>query len=455
MRKASISTPFNFQHVMHTESDKLPHLKESSDRDLTASFWAASMQHFPQGDIHGIEVCDLRNPRPASSNNASPVRASFDSSTNRLHPSPSMADMNDSPRPGLNSRTPSMVSLIADRNPPTMVHPAFRIAQEGPPSSTWTPGSGTQSVSSEVNRNLDVVPEEVEILSPPRIAGWNQSNSNADGIKSKRTSISSSIYSLVQPEDIGQDHQGSSVPSLSCGDSTDDEMDLASSTAPNSIYGSQKSKDRPKRQHDASLRSSPYEQAVRNISPRVSIARHQRDQSNMTIKPVINNVDSEINSWNPVTAFESPRTAPNPGLPEIERMTTLIDVSTLWNTLDTEQSNRPCTSGSFNFGSSLENPFLALPERSPLRRMSSAKTSMNVDTSRATNANKNRRSLADDCDGSPRPFKRLRALATSPSVTVRPLSRNKVSRSRTIVSAQTLHDAYAVPKKAEKFPVWV
>lgn len=85
LRKASISPPFNFEHVTHTARTQLPPLETVDERDLKAEFWAASAYQRPRRHLTGIKAEDLSAKLPAigvergspSSRPTSPVAVEF------------------------------------------------------------------------------------------------------------------------------------------------------------------------------------------------------------------------------------------------------------------------------------------------------------------------------------------------------------------------------------------
>lgn len=65
LRKASISPPFNFEHVTHTARTQLPPLETVDERDLKAEFWAASAYQRPRRHLTGIKAENLSSKLPA------------------------------------------------------------------------------------------------------------------------------------------------------------------------------------------------------------------------------------------------------------------------------------------------------------------------------------------------------------------------------------------------------
>jgi hypothetical protein len=57
--KRTISVPFNFQHITHTDSRQFPGLEETSEHDLASEFSAIRASQAPNREIRGIRVQDL------------------------------------------------------------------------------------------------------------------------------------------------------------------------------------------------------------------------------------------------------------------------------------------------------------------------------------------------------------------------------------------------------------
>ena len=64
LTKQTISPPFNFLHVTHTDRAKLPALETVDEKDLRGEFWSVSAYQRPRRHLHGIKAEDLRKKRP-------------------------------------------------------------------------------------------------------------------------------------------------------------------------------------------------------------------------------------------------------------------------------------------------------------------------------------------------------------------------------------------------------
>ncbi|PSK55701.1 hypothetical protein B9Z65_4579 [Elsinoe australis] len=353
-KKASISSPFNFQHVTHTQPRELPQLDLVSDRDLTLTFWASSAHQQPQNDLRGIKAEDIddaqRMSRPGSamvesrpnssseSVNFSRIRSSSigRDAAPRLRTSRSLSNASErsneeSRRPSMISRSASLASLIAEpRSPPTMVHPAFRDATPLPQHvMPWMQPSGMQTPPNELNRNLDVVPEEIESQSPRKSSTFDKMERAAIAGQRRFEENAASEQAHRSFSSIGSDGQDTStidmsVPSLSSGETWEDDIDFCYNMEAESTcdftYG------QGQNPHDSVL--APPRKVLADmdnhfdVSPRVSIAAHQRNRSSMTMTPFLAS-SSKLDLLN---AFENPRNAPGAPLPEINRLSSLFDL---------------------------------------------------------------------------------------------------------------------------------
>ncbi|KAK8213168.1 hypothetical protein M8818_002466 [Zalaria obscura] len=197
--KNTISPPFNFQHVTHTQRDHLPEINSTPQNELVSEFWAASAYQAPRSRLQGIKTEDIdlvrrlpgasRRPPPRPE----PPSKSFtfrhgpltgmtvnDSSEDLIqtlrHEDPDAitpAERASQPiqrsglRPNGLPRQLSSRSYVSQerRSPPTMIHPALRNLDSSPaefgPSPMGTPS--TRSVQTlDYGLGLDVVPEEIE-----------------------------------------------------------------------------------------------------------------------------------------------------------------------------------------------------------------------------------------------------------------------------------------------------
>lgn len=57
--KHRISSPFDFQHLTHTDRNQFAALQETSQNDLVAEFWAVRASQAPRRDLTGIKADDL------------------------------------------------------------------------------------------------------------------------------------------------------------------------------------------------------------------------------------------------------------------------------------------------------------------------------------------------------------------------------------------------------------
>ncbi|KAF2226635.1 hypothetical protein BDZ85DRAFT_293550 [Elsinoe ampelina] len=364
LKKASISSPFNFQHVAHTAPQQLPELDLVSDRDLTLSFWAASAHQQPQGDLRGIKAEEIENvqrqsrppsslieSRPISSSdsvNFSRIRSSSigREAAPRLRASRSLSNASatsndEGRRTGAISRSASLASLIAEpRSPPTMLHPAFRTATDAPPlpqpPMPWMQPSGIQTPCSEMNRNLDVVPEEIESQSPRKTDAFEKLDKspvsrNRTNVNPKDSHLSVSTVSSDGQDTNTMSQYDMSVPSLSSGETWEEDVDFcynmeAESTCDFSYGQNPFGSPNP---HDSVLAPTRKAQIESDnffdVSPRVSIAAHQRNRSSMTMTPFL----ASASKLDLDAAFENPRSAPDAPLPEINRLSSLLDLPML------------------------------------------------------------------------------------------------------------------------------
>lgn len=161
LKKNGISSPFNFQHITHTQKDSLPELESVTDRELMSKFLAASAHQAPQGHLRDIYT---RSPPVVLDQNRSlPVIASeagFAAPVSEVRRSLSQDGRSQSFTQNSLSSTERLGFVTGEqREPPVMVHPAFRGS-----SASSTPVYELPGMS------LDSVPEEIEHASPARPA---------------------------------------------------------------------------------------------------------------------------------------------------------------------------------------------------------------------------------------------------------------------------------------------
>ena len=107
--KDRISSPFDFQHLTHTNRHHFAALQEASENDLVAGFRAVRASQTPQRDLTGIKADDLHSDS-ASEESTPPARRSI--SAMELRPSPDFVDrvigVEESPQPSENPVRPSL-----------------------------------------------------------------------------------------------------------------------------------------------------------------------------------------------------------------------------------------------------------------------------------------------------------------------------------------------------------
>ncbi|GAM84180.1 hypothetical protein ANO11243_021730 [Dothideomycetidae sp. 11243] len=531
-KKATISAPYNFQHVTHTQPRELPQLNFVSDQELSLSFWAASAHQTPQSDLRGIRAEDIeeaqKSSRPESALESRPISADRNSTFSRaLSPSPregaspvlratrslsnaSAHSRDDSRRPSVISRSASLASLIAEqRGPPTMVHPAFRNTSEPTqvlptmPSMPWLSPSGMQTPTSEMNRNLDVVPEESEGQSPVKQA------------ESQKPALLSAVDRLIEESEFsgelqcsassfcseGQEtnttsHYDMSVPSLSSGETWEEDIDFCYNMEAEATCDFQwrHGKNPCASPHDSVFASSrkfptdagsPYD-----MSPRMSLGRYPSSKASTNVTPMLSSQDFATR-WD-AGAFENPRAAPgapapsDSPLPEINRLSSLLDLPMLQtDSLQTETRRSadgvsPRTpwmltgaknvldrSLSSSTRGSSERKYFVLPSPPPTSPLPPLPTAGSMLTKRATIGGRAEMSVLNDQEAPdtqmlPITTRGIQSLKSALPMRLRasrsvegPALRDKMSRSRSSPSVNALYEAHAIPKTAEKFPVWI
>lgn len=191
LKKNSISPPFNFQHITHTQKNQLPEMEAVTDRELVSEFWAASAYQAPQRELRGISAetieKDRRQWREIRQQNDAQLPDQLAFKKGQLAGTPSNVNDHSSYSPetpsdvdvttplsegkrsftqdgrsrsltlhgGLSSTERLATLGIEQREPPAMLHPAFR-----PPSAGSTPIYELPAMS------LDSVPEESEHATP-------------------------------------------------------------------------------------------------------------------------------------------------------------------------------------------------------------------------------------------------------------------------------------------------
>lgn len=367
--KLSISSPFNFQHVTHTQQNELPKLESVGDRDLVLGFWASSAQQFPQSDLRGIKAEDIderqratrSRPRSSQSQPGSPFSAScpfphdqlgglspggaiaaraqqlrkMSTTSTQSHP--------DLRAPSLRDRSPSLASLFSGpRSPPLAIHPALRNPAEWSPSisdvSSRQSNTLTDTPASEHSIGLDAVPEEHEhgsthaspLRSKHRRSGLildtrPQNCAEHNEPPTLNPSLDSTTSSGWQSRDETDGQWKRSQSSHCSGESWEDEIDYiyqaeAESTC-NFDWDSRAGSITAMDLRGFALQSPPIghlscEYSPANDSPRASIARHQRAKSSMVLANIPTIAD--VRDYLEVSgAPPSPLTATRMILPEI------------------------------------------------------------------------------------------------------------------------------------------
>ncbi|GAB7352739.1 hypothetical protein MBLNU459_g3092t2 [Dothideomycetes sp. NU459] len=194
-KKKSISPPFNFQHVTHTQQHQLPALKTVTDGELVSEFWAASAYQAPKHELVGIKADVIET--NVSRSNQQDLTSSFDAETdyftfthgplagmssslsvNKMLGGSSISDVDAispakqipaHPSPDTSSASFAFHSLSSrerlnsmsaePREPPAMIHPALRGQSEASSEDKPLPPTPMYEVPTV---SLESVPEELE-----------------------------------------------------------------------------------------------------------------------------------------------------------------------------------------------------------------------------------------------------------------------------------------------------
>ncbi|KAL1959030.1 hypothetical protein VTO42DRAFT_3271 [Malbranchea cinnamomea] len=149
--KSSISDPFNFQHVTHTNPSQLPPLEHTHPHDLATEFSILRAAQRPQTELKGIRAESIHYREPASEDTASvlapdsqslftrspPTSPKFPTSPDRFHTGLSpraTRSVENFSRPGSRARKPSYPSI----SPPPRGSSKFSNASEIPQPTTQT-----------------------------------------------------------------------------------------------------------------------------------------------------------------------------------------------------------------------------------------------------------------------------------------------------------------------------
>ncbi|KAF2004442.1 hypothetical protein P154DRAFT_43799 [Amniculicola lignicola CBS 123094] len=124
--KHRISSPFDFQHVAHTDRDQFETaIEEASENDLVAEFWTVRASQAPRSDLAGIKADNLHFQNFSSENlAASEVRSQSAASYRSppLSPQPSQ----DSPQLGSPLRETSAMALRSSRSAESFSQPGLQ-----------------------------------------------------------------------------------------------------------------------------------------------------------------------------------------------------------------------------------------------------------------------------------------------------------------------------------------
>jgi len=320
-RKISISSPYNFQHVAHTDNGQLLDMHSADRREPT------SRPGTSETDIRigrADQVPSLP-PSRGSSRAVSPAGFKFTNSplfgrAPRPHIQSSVTSPEFSPRTNFIPRSSSLADLASERrNAPVSVHPALRAPLEPVPIQAPL-GLGLDLGTfqpAEVNRLLDAVPEELENSSAPNspVKATIPKTGQNSLVQMVRDDSAESNGNGVREISSGSDWQNS-VPSLWSGESSqwEDDIDycynlgLEAETDVESDWNSFRSSG-PRDSMLPPPRKTFAEDTV-DISPRVSLANHHHKKSSMVLNEffTIVKVGGE---WTPAGVFENPRSVPD------------------------------------------------------------------------------------------------------------------------------------------------
>ncbi|KAL1302462.1 hypothetical protein AAFC00_002854 [Neodothiora populina] len=197
IKKNSISAPFNFQHITHTQKGQIPGLESITDHELFPEFWAASRFRQSQNELSGVDAQRIEREfhawvgsRGRSNSNKPSDRFNFPRAppARPSHPAPYFTSATATPstdaailgsesrpiiphdgrgrsrsfnRPGPTSAERLVTSNAEQRELPALVHPAFR-------GQTMSPLDSRPRSSGQIHESLmslDSVPEENEAFS--------------------------------------------------------------------------------------------------------------------------------------------------------------------------------------------------------------------------------------------------------------------------------------------------
>lgn len=324
-KKSSISAPFNFQHVTHTQRDHLSVLESMTDGELGSELQAASVCQAPRNQLQGIRAQSLdkdhhswktddvhqapieEDSEPAISQDGPLARPPSITSTQEpstmLNPDSdatsdfsSRDSMVDRPQGRGTHSSLSTEQLAALRNdhrePPAMLHPALRTQ-----TATFTP-QGQITAYELPAISLESVPEETEGSnnSPAR-----RTSSQASDAQTQSTAVPySSVNAIGQaysniPEESAPLPSNEQVvvnlendDSVSTGESWENDVDMmylveAESTCNfdwnSSVHSSQIGSDGSSNQRDSKTNLSFNSISTRPSSRRNSSKSHRDDSS--------------------------------------------------------------------------------------------------------------------------------------------------------------------------------
>ncbi|GAB7342503.1 hypothetical protein MBLNU457_g0695t1 [Dothideomycetes sp. NU457] len=329
-KKLSISSPFNFQHVTHTDNGQLLDVisAESLSRPVTSFMQTSDMERRSGRPEH---ASSMPTSRPGS-RTASPNGFRFGNSpmfgkTARPHMQSSVSSPEFSPRTTFVPRRSSLADIASERrNGPAPIHPALRAPAETVPAQVPQGlGLGLDlglPQPSDVNRLLLAVPEESESLpNSPVKAIIPKSRQQSLAQQASDDSADLNANSSVREISSSSDWQNS-VPSLWSGESAqwEDDIDycynLGLEAETDIDIESDWNSFRSSAPRDSMLpppRKTFAEDAEN--SPRVTLANHLRKKSSMVLNEffTITNVGGQ---WTSAGVFENPRSVPE--TPQLE-----------------------------------------------------------------------------------------------------------------------------------------
>ncbi|ORX97961.1 hypothetical protein BCR34DRAFT_593334 [Clohesyomyces aquaticus] len=172
--KNRISSPFDFQHLTHTDRTQFPALEEASENELVAEFWAVRASQAPRRDLTGIKAEDLLFQDFSSENLANSDSRSQSSMGVRSPPLSPTSPRKQQPGSPMQDFTPR--AIRSSRSVESFSQPGVKPHLHGHSRSVNPPSRSTSRIGLARIDDLPEEPSEKSEFSPRTASRSNRSS---------------------------------------------------------------------------------------------------------------------------------------------------------------------------------------------------------------------------------------------------------------------------------------